>query len=365
MELVINTYGAYLRKNGECFVVKAEDKEQEISVRKVTSIMITTSALISTDAIKLALDHNVDIIFLDDFGNPIGRVWHCKLGSTVAIRRTQLSIADSADALSLVIEWITQKLQNQVDLINRLKKPRIDKTTELDKAIKALEATIEKLSAITGSIDQHRNTIMGLEGNAGRIYFETISLILPDRFKFQLRSRNPAKDEFNAMLNYAYGILYSLVEKGCIIAGLDPYIGFLHTDNYSKKSLVFDIIEQFRIYADEPVVYLFTGRHVKTEYFDKVKDGMTLNKGGKQCLIKAFQEHLDGSIRYKGRNIQRNNIIQLECHAIANGLLANGAPGNGSLADGSLNQAAPALPDTTPGDEFLDVTTNPEGQTSD
>ena len=35
---------------------------------------------------------------------------------------------------------------------------------------------------------------------------------------------NPAKDEFNTLLNYAYGILYSKVEKACIIAGLEPLV---------------------------------------------------------------------------------------------------------------------------------------------
>ena len=36
-----------------------------------------------------------------------------------------------------------------------------------------------------------------------------------------------------------------MVVEAYIIAGLDPYIGFLHTDNYNKKSLVFDVIELF------------------------------------------------------------------------------------------------------------------------
>src|SRR6266702_2907810 len=50
MQLVINTYGAYLKKSGECFVIKNEDKVFEVSPRKVESIMITTSAYLSTDA---------------------------------------------------------------------------------------------------------------------------------------------------------------------------------------------------------------------------------------------------------------------------------------------------------------------------
>ena len=112
-----------------------------------------------------------------------------------------------------------------------------------------------------------------------------------------------------------------MVEKACIIAGLDPYIGFLHTDNYNKKSLVFDLIEMFRILVDSTVVYLFSQRKVKKEYFDEIKNGLSLNKEGKALLIEAINNTFEKSIRYKARNIKNRNIIQYECHAIANSLI--------------------------------------------
>ena len=62
---------------------------------------------------------------------------------------------------------------------------------------------------------------MGLEGSAGRAYVKCLSGQMPEAFRFDGRSRNPARDAFNAMLNYGYGVLYSLVEKACILAGLD------------------------------------------------------------------------------------------------------------------------------------------------
>ena len=86
MQLVINTNGSYLRKEGNCFRVRNEDKQFDVSVKKVDGILITTGAYLSTDAIKFAVDNNIDIVFLDYFGNPYGRVWHSKLGSTALIR---------------------------------------------------------------------------------------------------------------------------------------------------------------------------------------------------------------------------------------------------------------------------------------
>jgi CRISPR/Cas system-associated endonuclease Cas1 len=38
-------------------------------------------------------------------------------------------------------------------------------------------------------------------------YFATLSALLPEQYKFKNRNQ-PATDIFNAMLNYAYGILY-------------------------------------------------------------------------------------------------------------------------------------------------------------
>ena len=302
-------------------MVKNENKEFEVSAKKVESILITTGALLSTDAIKFAIENNIDLIFLDELGNPYGRVWHSKLGSTVVIRRRQLEIAEEDEGLALAKEWIAAKFNNQIDFLKRLANSRPEKQEKIEGYAKRLEEIKLSLNNLNGTIEEKRGTLMGLEGSAGRIYFEALSFIVPAKFEFESRSRQPAKDEFNCLLNYAYGVLYSLVEKGCILAGLDPYVGFIHTDNYNKKSLVFDLIDMFRIYAEQTVVYLLSQRKIKKDFFDPIKGGITLNKEGKAVLIEALNNILEKTVRYRGRNIKNRDIIQFECHRIANSLI--------------------------------------------
>jgi len=321
MQLIINTYGSYLQKSGDCFKVRNDDRVTEVSVKKVSSIMITTSASITTDAIKLAMDHNIDIIFLDEHGSPFGRVWHSKLGSTTLIRRRQLEISEEREGLALALQWVGRKFDNQIELLLDMRKTRTHVSAEITAYIDKLRESRAKLDTIEGPIDEVRGTIMGIEGSAGRIYFDALSFLIPDRFKFNGRSRNPAKDEFNTLLNYAYGVLYGKVEKACIIAGLDPYVGMIHTDHYNKKSMVFDLIENYRAWADEVVMKLFASRQVKKELFDQLENGFTLNKEGKAVLIQALTGFLDESIRYGGRNIKRGDVIQFDCHKIANSLI--------------------------------------------
>lgn len=321
MQLIINTYGAFLQKSGDCFKVKTDDKVLEISCKKITSILISTAAYITTDAVKMAMENNIDIVFLDGLGNPYGRVWHPKLGSTTLIRRRQLEIAETEQGFKLALEWVKTKFTNQIEFLKRLRTTRPQKSAEITAFIERLQEIAKGLDNLVGPFDECRTTIMGIEGAGGRTYFEALSFLIPDRFKFNGRSRNPAKDEFNALLNYAYGVLYSLVEKACIIAGLDPYLGIIHTDHYNKKSLVFDLIENYRIWADEVVVNLFAARKVKIEYFDQIPNGLTLNKNGRAVLLTEFNSFMDESIRYRGRNIKRNNVIQFDCHRIANKLI--------------------------------------------
>ncbi len=321
MQLVINSRGSYLRKKNNCFLVKNEDKVFEVSVKKVDSILITTSTYLSTDAVKFAVDNNIDIIFLDYYGNPYGRVWHSKLGSTTLIRRKQLESSTGEKGLNLSKEWIICKIENNVDFLKSLANSRPNKEKVINEYVISLEKKIYMLQKMKGSLEEKRNSIMAIEGMAGKEYFGTLNYIMPDRFKFKGRRRSPAKDEFNCLLNYGYGVLYSMVEKGCILAGLDPYIGFIHTDNYNKKSLVFDLIEMFRILVDKTVIYLFSKRKIKKEYFDQIKNGLSLNQEGKAVLITALNEILEKKVRYRGRNIKNRNTIQFECHRIANNLL--------------------------------------------
>src|SRR3989344_6150715 len=146
MQLVINSYGSYLQKNGDCFKVKKDEQVFEVSVKKVSSIMIATAAYITTDAIKLAMDNNIDIVFLDDFGDPYGRVWHSKLGSTTLIRRRQLEMAETEEGLNLALSWVARKFDNQIELLARLRNTRTQKSAEITGYIEQLRNCRAKLN---------------------------------------------------------------------------------------------------------------------------------------------------------------------------------------------------------------------------
>ena len=124
MQLVTNTFGASLRKQGDRFLVKAGDKQFAVSAHKVQSILLTTGAHLSTDAIALASAHNIDLVFLDRHGDPYTRIWQAKMGSTAAIRRRQVEVADSPEGLALVRDWVRAKLRHHAEFLDELRRRR-------------------------------------------------------------------------------------------------------------------------------------------------------------------------------------------------------------------------------------------------
>ncbi|GAB6094232.1 CRISPR-associated endonuclease Cas1 [Desulfatiferula olefinivorans] len=323
MQIFVNSPGSMINQKDGCFRFSNKDKSFDVSPEKIESIVTTNKAMISTQAINLALDNNIDIIFLDSKGDPKGRVWFSKMGSTALIRRKQLEAELSEVGINLVIDLVREKVSNQIRFLKKLALARPGKHDVFTGPVQTLTGIFDKLVFSEENLNSIRNSIMGYEGSAGKVYFQCISSIMPTEYQFNGRSRRPAKDPFNAILNYGLGMLYSRVEKACIIGGLDPYIGFLHTDNYNKKSLVFDLIEPFRIYAEQTAVYLFTGKKIKETHFDRFDHSVALNEKGKPLVIETLNSHMDEKIRYRGRNIKRKNIIHQEAHNLTNILLAD------------------------------------------
>lgn len=60
------------------FCFKKDGQKQEISAKKVEQILITTSTALTTDAIELAVENNIDI-GSKKYGQPFARVWHSKM----------------------------------------------------------------------------------------------------------------------------------------------------------------------------------------------------------------------------------------------------------------------------------------------
>ena len=68
MELILNTFGLSLNRDNEAFVITKKGERHRIPVDDVKSIQISRGAQITSDAVMLAVEHEIDVMFMDKRG---------------------------------------------------------------------------------------------------------------------------------------------------------------------------------------------------------------------------------------------------------------------------------------------------------
>jgi CRISPR-associated protein Cas1 len=324
MHLVLNSFGASLRRDNALFLVTTAEGKQHIHPRDVKSITISKAARISSDAVLMAIEHEIDVLFVDTMGTPKGRVWSIQYGSISDIRRAQIDFLYSDKALPWIRELLTEKINNQMALLKAMPTPAEDRAARLVRnAINSMEDHMTKIRAAEGeALSDLAPTLRGWEGAASRRYFEVLPQFLPEAYQFERRSHHPARDRFNCLLNYGYGILYGKVEGALIKAGIDPYTGIFHRDDYNRPALVFDVIEKFRIWVDYVVIHLCRQEAFDEDCFVLQEDeGIYLQGLGKRILIQSVNDYLAEVVRLQGLTRSRAEHIQRYAHRLAQAFL--------------------------------------------
>ncbi|MFN8348817.1 MAG: CRISPR-associated endonuclease Cas1 [Spirosomataceae bacterium] len=300
MQLLFASYGLIIKKRNNRFLVIDNGKEFSVSPRKLTSVAITTHCFVSTSALRLAIDHQLPVFFMDELGNVIGRVWSPSFAAHSRLRRQQVYFADSPEAVVWVKQLFDLKTEQQLQNLGFLQNRKPGYAADIHRAMEAISDIRLKVqtTAVEISAPTHQaqwQSLLGLEGSMARHYWQTIAECFADKGLFDGRSRRPATDAFNCALNYLYGMLYTTTESALFAAGLDPYLGVLHTDGYDSASLSFDLIEPFRPWADRFLLEKMLRGEFEEGYFDKKENnGFWLNKAGKKWLIPAFNEYMNG-----------------------------------------------------------------------
>jgi CRISPR-associated protein Cas1 len=319
MELILNTFGTSLSRDNEAFQIVHKDGKQRVPAQGVKSIQISKGAQITSDAVLLAIENEIEVLFMDKTGNPIGRIWSPKYGSVSTIRKGQLSFTFSHEAVDWIKEVIQRKIENQQALLMMMRTDDSIVERKVQKAISRLEDYRTKISAIDGEIvSDIAATLRGWEGVASNIYFEALNMFIPEAYRFAQRTQHPALDVVNAMLNYGYGLLYAKIEGTLIKTGIDPYIGVMHRDDYNRPVLVYDVIELYRVWVDYVVVSLVAQQVITDEYYSVRPDGSYWLEGlGRRVLIQSFNDYFDEVITQNGITRSRGHQIFLFAQDLA------------------------------------------------
>lgn len=292
--IAVTGYGTKVASTGNRFVIKNKENKNEISADEVSEIILQGKALnITTSAIMLAIKNRIPIFLITSFGKPYAIINPLIVSGTVLTRREQYMALNDGRGLTLAREFVHGKIKNQERLL-RLRANYITKNSK-DKSVEVREIA-NMLASIANEVYNKDNTqeLLELEAKASKDYWKGFGLLLPEELGFKAREHRGARDPVNSLLNYAYGFLLTRVLDAIILAGLDPYAGFLHSDRPGRPSLALDLIEEFR----QPVVdyTILKILRLKELKLDKIVEDGKLTKEAITILIKALKERLEDNI---------------------------------------------------------------------
>lgn len=276
--LYVTSENSYLGLDGETIVVYEEKKEiGRIPLHNLEGIVSFGYRGTSPALMGACAERNVSLCYLNAQGKFLARVSGKTRGNVLLREQQYQSCKDEKISLEIAKNCMIGKVYNARWVLERAIRDhgmQID-SERVKKASLQLKASLDFIQKA-----ESKSQLRGYEGEAASIYFGVFNeLILQQKkdFTFHGRNKRPPLDNVNAMLSFVYTLLTNQIASALETVGLDPYVGYFHTERPGRVSLALDLIEEFRaVYADRFVLSLINKKIVNGKNFSHKENGAVL-----------------------------------------------------------------------------------------
>jgi len=247
LKIALEDSGCYLGRAEGCLVVKNRKKgtEERYSLfeNQLGEIIIRSGNLISSGAIVSAAYWGIPLTVCTARGSPVAVLVSLDNTSHVLTRLHQYETMKTTKAFEIAKQFVLGKLKGQDQVLRKHGLRRIDYSAIMN---------IESLNC--EDVRTFRRKLAGIEGKCSTQYFSQIFQLFPELLRPKGRITFKAYDGINNCFNMAYEMLKWKIHIALIKAKLEPYLGFLHSVQFGKPSLVCDFQELYRFLVDDLVI---------------------------------------------------------------------------------------------------------------
>jgi len=315
MRLVLDDYGSYLGVEGLSFVVKKGKTEslRRIPFYGVDEIAISSGGAVSTKALAWASIYGTKVLVTSHSGRPLGVYLPLDHDMHVETRVKQYQAYNNEKGIGIAKAILKAKIMTQASLLDRYD-VGFDGQPYLRK--------IERMKMQAG--DKARTALFSIEGEFSQRYIKQIVKLFPKSLQTDVRESRGATSALNNIFNLSYEVLRWEVYKSILGSHLDPYLGYLHSIEHSKPSLVCDVQEPYRAWIDGFLVeYCRTVSEKDLQVrFDGPKPRIFLKHPASSRLIAKLNEYLNSKVKKQrthkyGSRSRLKTIIQEDTERLA------------------------------------------------
>jgi len=290
----LDTQGLRVGRSGDVLVVKEKDQvRQEIRLNEICQLNLMGNIQITTQAVQALCEREIPVCYFSQGGWFYG-VTSGLVTKNVFLRQMQYRLAGEGwFCVRLARQLVAGKIRNQRTMVLR-------NHLEPDARTLVEMKRMAELAAGAESLDQ----LLGMEGHAGRLYFQSFGGLIKVesdsqappafRFDFENRNRRPPRDAVNALLSLAYSLLAKDFLVTCYAVGFDPMMGFYHQPRFGRPALALDLMEPFRpLIADSAVLQAINTRMVTEKDFVRAGPAVALKPEGRKAFYRAYEQRMD------------------------------------------------------------------------
>ncbi|RJQ57844.1 MAG: type I-C CRISPR-associated endonuclease Cas1 [Desulfobacteraceae bacterium] len=297
--LYVTTQGAYLAKEGETVVVKAENEVRlRLPIHTIGGIVCFGQVSCSPFLMGFCAENNVGVSFLTENGRFLARV-QGPVSGNVLLRRQQYRLADDPDfSAQMAKSILTGKVANCRTVLQRTVRDHSEKVNsiEIENVSNRLKANLQSLQN-----EDSLDVLRGIEGDSAHIYFGVFDHLIVSQkldFSFNERNRRPPLDKVNCLLSFLYTLLMHDIRSALESVGLDPAVGFLHRDRPGRPGLALDIMEEFRPFlGDRLALSLINLSQIRGKGFNAMENGaVMMDDDTRKDVLVAYQKRKQDEI---------------------------------------------------------------------
>jgi CRISPR-associated protein Cas1 len=270
LKLVLDDNGSYLGMEKGCFIVKdmnGKINRYPLFEKEIGEVILKGGNSISTGALASCGFWDIDVMIMTQRGRPVAMLKGLDDDSHVETRIAQYEAIKSEKGIQIAKQLILSKVEGRNLILKKYGLKTYD-----------VREQIEKLRS--DSLEDIRKKLISIEGRFDDLYFSQIFRLMPEKIRPEARKTFKAYDGINNIFNLAYEVLSWKVHRALIRAKLEPYLGFIHSMQYGKPSLVCDFQELYRYLIDDFVIQYC--QKIAVNDFITKSEISTRNKKGKR-----------------------------------------------------------------------------------
>jgi CRISPR-associated protein Cas1 len=317
----LNSQGFRVGKSGEVLQVKDRDGalQQELRMAEICQVNLLGNVQITTQAVQALCEAEISVCYFSTGG------WFYGITSglctkNVFLRERQFALASQQwFARKLARKLVAGKARNQRTLLLR---NHIEPDPNVLSEMKTMAERAETCNTLA--------ELLGIEGNAARLYFGSFQGMIKDesdgdlegllKFDFAGRNRRPPRDAVNALLSLGYSLLAKDVTIACYAVGFDPMMGFYHQPRFGRPALALDVMEPFRpLIVDSAVLTAINTGMVTPSDFIRAGESVALTASGRKAFFRAYELRMDTMVSHPlfGYRVSYRRLLEIQVRLLA------------------------------------------------